>query len=119
MKVEYRYSERDHKFLNKMKEGDAFSQLCVEIQKIWLKIHACKSEMINLYCKQAGLKNKEDSEWGICINDMSYIPERMFDCGVGQVRKMRNHVLNACGTCKTCPYYIKEEDIKNIYRERQ
>jgi hypothetical protein len=115
MKVEYRYSERDHIFLNGMTCGDKFSQISANIQKIWLRIHACQRELINLYCKQAKLENKEDSKWGICINNMSYIPEKLFDCSIGIVRKFRHNVKDSDGTCKTCPYFIKEEEIKNLY----
>ena len=117
MKVEYRYSERERKYINNMKNGYSFSQFCAVIQKIWLKIHACHRELIDLYCKQAKLNKKEDSNWGICINDMSYLPEKLFDCSVGMVRKMRNGVKDPDGTCKTCPYFIQEEEIKNLYRK--
>jgi len=116
MKVEYRYTKYDHEFLNNLRNGDSFQQICYIIQKVWSKIHACEKELIKLYCKQANLQKKEDSDWGICINNMSYIPEKLFDCSVGMVRKMRNNVKINDGTCKTCPYFIKEEDIKNLYR---
>ncbi len=81
-----------------------------------MKIHSCKEELIKLYCVQANIKNKDECEWGICINDMSHIPEKLFDCSVGMVRKMRNNVKNSDGTCKTCPYFMNREDIDNWYR---
>ena len=117
MKVEYRYTEHDKDFLNNLKSRNKYEQICYKIQQIWSRIHACKYELINLYCKQSNLKNKEDSNWGICINDMSYLPEKLFDCSVGMVRKLRNNVKNPDGTCKTCPYFIQEEEIKNLYRK--
>ncbi len=128
VKIEYRYTKDDKKFLNELKSKDSekiFSilsrtnQSSYEIQKIWQKIHACKEELIKLYCKQTNIKNKSDCQWGICINDRSYIPEKLFDCSVGMVRKMRNNIENSDGTCKTCPYFISEEDIDNWYRSQK
>ena len=116
MEIEYKYKEEDQNFY-KLKNGNIYERVCYNIQVIWSKIHACHKELITLYCAQAKLNKKEDSNWGICINDMSYLPEKLFDCSVGMVRKMRNSVKDPDGTCKTCPYFIQEEKIKNLYRK--
>ncbi len=127
MKIEYRYTKEDKNFLNELKRKtrDIFSA-CVrtnkssyDIQKIWMKIYACKKEIIKLYYEQADIKNKDESKWGICINDMTHIPEKLFECSVGMVRKMRNNVKDSDGTCKTCPYFMSEEDIDNWYRSQK
>jgi len=117
MKVEYRYTKDNKDFLNTMKKTDMFEKSSYEIQKLWIKIHACEKELIKLYCEQSDIKSKDDCNWGICINNMSYIPEKLFECGTGMVRKSRNNVKNSDGTCKTCPYFMKEEDIDNWYRQ--
>jgi hypothetical protein len=112
MKIEYRYTEFDKEFLNKLKFGNLFDKICYKIQQTWSRIHACEKELVKLYCKQAYLKNKEDCAWGICINNMLHIPENLFDCSTGQVQKLRNNIKNDKGSCKTCPYFITEEDIR-------
>lgn len=123
MKVEYRYSKEDKEFLSGMKKErglieNLFSRTnrsSYYVQKVWMKIHACQKELIRLYCEQSNIENKEDSKWGICINGMINIPEKLFDCSVGMVRKMRNNVKNSDGTCKTCPYFMSEDDIDEWY----
>jgi hypothetical protein len=112
MKIEYRYSEKDKSFFSRFKSNDIYDKICLNIQKLWFRIHVCHDELIKLYCKQANIKNKDECRWGICTNDMSYLPEMLFDCSVGQIRKMRNHIRNDDGTCKTCPYFVNEETIR-------
>lgn len=116
MKLRYLLSGKDKEYLDTLKNGDTFQQACYHIQDIWLRIHACRKELTELYIKQAGLKKEEDCDWGICINDWTCIPSQLFDCSVGQVRKMRHHVPDSVddGRCNTCPYFVTKDLIRTL-----
>ena len=84
-KIEFiaNFDEWSKKYFKKLKGKDR------EIQIRWAKIRALRRELLKLLRKQANTKSKKI---GVCINDLQIVPEKLFDCSVGAVRKFRNQV---------------------------
>ena len=78
------------------------------------RLEKLEEEWNKLILEQAG--EKQTICWGVCINEMKFVPIEMAQCSVGLVRIERSGRVDNKSSfgCGSCPYFVSHIEISNM-----